>query len=192
MTDDGIRVAAFAGSLREGSFNKALLRAAVERAPAEMAIEILDLANVPLYDADVEAEGDPEAVRELKHGIGRSDGLLIATPEYNYGVAAVTKNAVDWASRPAGGSVLNGLPVAIMGASPGTWGTARAQMMLRQSFVFTNSPCMLKPEVLVARAGEKFDEGGRLTDERTSGFLDRFLDAFADFIRRHRTPGGEA
>lgn len=186
MSDDGVRLAAFAGSLREGSFNKALVRAAVELAPAEVTIRILDLAEVPLYDADVEAQGDPDAVRELKRGIGRADGLLIATPEYNYGVPGVTKNAVDWASRPPGESVLNALPVAVMGATPGMWGTARAQMMLRQSFVFTNSPCMLRPEILVARAGEKFDDGGRLTDGKTRELLREFVAAFADFIRRHR------
>lgn len=186
MTEQSVSVAAFAGSLRDGSFNKALLRAAVEVAPEAMSIELLDLAGVPLYDADVEAEGDPEPVRELKRAIGAADGLLIATPEYNYGVAGVTKNAVDWLSRPAGESVLNGLPVGVMGATPGMWGTARAQMMLRQSFVFTESPCMLRPEILVARAREKFDDDGRLTDEKTRGFLGDYLEAFAGFVRRRR------
>lgn len=192
MTDEGIRIAGFAGSLRVGSYNRALLRAAVEEAPEGTAIEVLHLADVPLYNADVEAAGDPEAVTALKRGIGAADGLLIATPEYNYGVPAVTKNAVDWASRPPRDSVLNGLPVAVMGATPGSWGTARAQMMLRQSFVFTRSPCMPAPEILVARAGEKFDEEGRLTDERTRDFLREFLVAFAAWIRRHRPgPGTE-
>lgn len=186
MTEQSVNVAAFAGSLREGSFNKALLRAAVEVAPAAMSIEILDLAGVPLYDADVEAGGDPAAVGEIKRAIGAADGLLIATPEYNYGVAGVTKNAVDWLSRPPGESVLTGLPVGVMGATPGMWGTARAQMMLRQSFVFTDSPCMLRPEILVARAREKFDDEGRLTDEKTRGFLGDYLEAFADFIQGHR------
>lgn len=190
MTERSVRVAAFAGSLREGSFNKALLRAAVEVAPESMTIEILDLAGVPLYDADVEAEGDPDEVAAIKRAIGAAEGLLIATPEYNYGVAGVTKNAVDWLSRPPGESVLTGLPVGVMGATPGMWGTARAQMMLRQSFVFTESPCMLRPEILVARAREKFDDEGRMTDEKTRGFLGDYLEAFADFVRRHRDDEG--
>lgn len=189
MSRGGLRVAGFAGSLRKGSFNRALLRAAVEVAPVEMTIEILDLAGVPLYNADIEGADEPEAVRELKRGIGESDGLLIATPEYNYGVPGVTKNAVDWASRPPGDSVLVGRPVAIMGATPGVWGTVRAQMMLRQSFVFTNSPCMPRPEILVGRAGEKFDDEGRLIDGRTRELLGTFLAAFADWIRLHRRTG---
>ena len=180
------RVAAFAGSLREGSFNRALLRAAAEEAPEGMSLEILELSGVPLYDADLEAEGVPEPVRIFKERIGAADGLLIATPEYNYGMSGVTKNAVDWASRPPRGGVLDGLPVAVMGATPGNWGTARAQAMLRQSFVFTNSPCMLRPQVLVARAGEKFDDEGRLTDETTRGFLRTFLEALSEWIARHR------
>lgn len=189
MIGDGTRVAAFAGSLRSGSFNRALLRAAVEEAPEGMRIEILDLAEVPLYDADVEAEGVPEPVRALRAGIGAADGLLIATPEYNHGVAAVTKNAVDWASRPPRDSVLNDKPVAVMGATPGGWGTVRAQAMLRQSFVFTNSPCMLRPEMAVPRAHEKFDDEGRLTDEKTREYLRDFLTAFAGWIALHAGAG---
>ncbi|MDX1660787.1 MAG: NAD(P)H-dependent oxidoreductase [Gemmatimonadota bacterium] len=184
MTNESVRVAAFAGSLRKGSFNKALVRAATELAPRTMTIEVVDLGEVPLYDADVEAEGDPEPVRALKRAIGEADGLLIATPEYNHGLPAVTKNAVDWASRPPRDSVLNGLPVAVMGATPGGWGTARAQSILRQSFVFTDSPCMRKPEMLVARAREKFDDDGRLTDEKTRKYLKGFLESFGDFVRR--------
>lgn len=190
MTGGETTVAAFAGSLREGSYNRSLLRAAVEEAPPGMSVEIVDLADVPLYDADVEAEGDPAPVRALKEAIRAADGLLIATPEYNHGVPAVTKNAVDWASRPPGDSVLDGLPVAIMGATPGMWGTTRAQAMLRQSFVFTNSPCMRRPEMLVARAGDKFDDAGRLTDGTTRGFLRDFLEAFAGWIEDHRRMEG--
>lgn len=185
MSHEEIRVAAFAGSLRSGSYNRALLRAAVEEAPDGMGIEILDLAGVPLFDADVEAEGDPEAVAALKRGIGAADGLLIATPEYNHGPSPVTKNAIDWASRPPRESVLNRLPVALMGATPGMWGTVRAQAALRQSFVFTNSPCMLRPEMAVPRAGEKFDDSGRLTDAKTREYLGKFLGAFAEWIALH-------
>ena len=185
-TTEAISVLAFAGSLRRDSFNKALLRAAWEEAPAGMGIEIFDLAEVPLYNADLEREGDPEAVATLKGAIRAADGLLIATPEYNHGVAAVTKNAIDWASRPPRASALNERPVAILGASPSLTGTARGQSQLRQAFGFTNSYCMPQPEVLVYRAHEKFDEEGRLIDEATRKHLGKFLTAFGEWIRRFR------
>lgn len=182
-------MAAFAGSLRKASYNRALLRAAVELAPPSMEIDVLDLAEIPLYNADIEAAGDPPAVAGFKRRIGAADGLLIATPEYNHGVAAVTKNAVDWASRPARASVLDRLPVATLGATPGRSGTARGQSQLRQAFGFTNSFWMPQPEVLVASAGEKFDAEGRLTDEPTREHLGRFLHAFGDWVRFHRAGG---
>jgi chromate reductase len=177
-------VAGFAGSLRQGSFNRALLRAAVELAPEGMSIDIVEIAQIPLYDADVEAGGDPEPVASFKRAIGAADGLLISTPEYNLGVPGTTKNAIDWASRPPRDSVLNGKPVALMGATPGMGGTARGQSQLRQSFVFTNSYAMPQPEVLVRRASELFDAEGRLTDESTREHLVKFLNAFADWIVR--------
>jgi chromate reductase len=183
-----LRVAGFAGSLRRGSYNRALLAAAVELAPEGMEIEILDIRGIPLFDADVEERGDPEPVAAFKRAIGAADGLLIATPEYNLGVSGVTKNAVDWASRPARESVLDEKPVAVMGASPGMVGTARAQMQLRQAFVFTNSPIMQQPQVLVARAREKFDEEGRLIDEATRDHLAKFLVAFGAWIERLSPP----
>jgi chromate reductase len=176
-------VAAFAGSLRAGSYNRALLRAAIETAPEGLTIEIVDIAAIPLYDADLEAVGMPEPVAALKRAIAAADGLLIATPEYNHGVPGVTKNAIDWASRPPRESPLDRKPVGIVGASPGMVGTARGQSQLRQAFEFTNSYCMPQPQVLVARAHEKFDADGRLIDEKTREHLARFLIAFADWIR---------
>ena len=176
-------MAAFAGSLRAGSYNRALLRAAIETAPEGMTIEIVDIAAIPLYDADLEAVGMPEPVAALKRAIAAADGLLIATPEYNHGVPGVTKNAIDWASRPPRESPLDRKPVGIVGASPGMVGTARGQSQLRQAFEFTNSYCMPQPQVLVARAHEKFDADGRLIDEKTREHLARFLIAFADWIR---------
>jgi chromate reductase len=131
-----------------------------------MTIAIFDrLGDVPLYNADVEAQGDPEAVVALKSAIREADALLIATPEYNYGVPGVLKNAIDWASRPPSGSVLAGKPTALLGVSPGRTGTARAQLALRQSFVFTQTPVLLGPEVLVGEAQKKFTEDGMLSDE---------------------------
>ena len=177
-----INVFAFAGSLREGSFNRALLEAAQEEAPEGMTIDIFDLAGVPLYNADLEAEGDPERVTALKDGIRAADAVLIATPEYNHGVPAVSKNAVDWASRPPRNSPLDEKPVGIIGASPGMTGSARGQTQLRQAFEFTNSYCMPQPEILVARAHEKFDDEGQLTDEKTRSFLGNYLEALGEWV----------
>lgn len=182
-----IRILGVAGSLRQGSLNRALLRAAQAHAPQEMTIDAFDLRAVPLYDGDVEAAGDPEGVAAFKAAIRAADGVLFVTPEYNHGVPGVMKNAVDWASRPPQGAALGGKPVGIIGASPGTTGTARGQSQLRQAFEFTNSYCMPQPELLVFRAHEKFDAEGRLADEATGQFLTRYLTAFAAWVARFRT-----
>ena len=179
-----LRVLAFAGSLRAASYNKMLLRAAVELAPVGMEIEIHDIGEIPLFNEDVEAAGTPPAVEAFREAIRRTDALLIATPEYNHGVPGVLKNAVDWASRPPRRSVLAGKPAAVFGASPGATGTARAQTQLRASFVFTDTPTLPQPEVLVFRAHEKFDADGRLTDEPTRAFVGRLLVALADWTTR--------
>lgn len=177
-----ITVLGFAGSLRKGSYNKALLKTAQKLSPADMEIQIFDLTQLPLFNADVEAEGDPDSVKKFKNGISAADGILIATPEYNHGVPGVAKNAIDWASRPPRNAPLNKKPVGILGASPGLTGTARAQSQLRQAFEFTNSYCMPQPEILVFRAHEKFDEEGNLTDDRTSEFLGKYLIALYEWI----------
>jgi chromate reductase len=179
---DPIKVLGIAGSLRKGSFNRSLLRSAKTLAPENLQIEIFDLIDIPLYNGDVEAEGDPAPVVAFKNALRSSDALLIATPEYNHGVPGVMKNAIDWASRPASGSALSGKPVGIMGASPGITGTARSQAQLRQAFVFTNSYAMPQPELLVFRAHEKFDAEGNLTDEATAKFLKRYLEVFTVWI----------
>jgi chromate reductase len=182
-----IHVLGFAGSLRRGSYNRALLRAAQEMAPAGMTIEVFDLAPIPVYNADVEAEGDPEPVAAFKAAIRRADALLIACPEYNHGVPGVLKNAIDWASRPPRGAALDRKPLALMGASPGMTGSARGQSQLRQAFVFTNSYALPQPEMLVARAQEKFDAQGNLTDEKTREFLQRLLGALAEWAGHFRS-----
>lgn len=179
-----VRVAGIAGSLRAGSYNRALLRAAAELAPDDLVIDIFDLKAVPLYDGDVEAAGDPPGVTALKQAIRDADGVLFATPEYNHGVPGVMKNAIDWASRPPRDAALSGKPVALIGASPGMTGTARGQSQLRQAFEFTNSYCMPQPELLVFRAHEKFDADGNLTDEATRAYLGKFLAAFALWVQR--------
>jgi chromate reductase len=180
-------VVGFAGSLRRGSYNRALLRAAIELAPPQLHIETRELDPLPLYNGDVEAAGVPQSVEELRAAIWQADALLIATPEYNHGVPGVLKNAIDWLSRPPRGSALNGKVAAIMGASPGMTGTARSQSQLRQAFVFTNTYALLQPEVLVARAHEKFDADGRLIDQATRDFLGTFLQQLTQFIGRLTT-----
>jgi chromate reductase, NAD(P)H dehydrogenase (quinone) len=178
-------VVGFAGSLRRSSYNRALLRAATELAPPALHIVIHELDGIPLYNGDIEAAGGPESVVQLRDAIRKADGLLIATPEYNHGVPGVLKNTIDWLSRPPRNSVLNGKVAAVMGASPGTTGTARGQSQLRQAFVFTNTYALLQPEVLVGRAHEKFDGDGRLVDQTTRDFLAIFLQRFTDLIALH-------
>lgn len=182
----GIVVCGFAGSVRKGSYNRALLRAARELAPEGMEVRIFDrIDEVPLYDADLEARGDPEAVTALKRAMREADALLIATPEYNHGLPAVTKNAVDWASRPPRPHALDGTPTAIMGASPGGFGTVRAQASLRTTLAALAAPTVPQPQVHVSRAGEKFDAEGRLVDERTRERVAELLEALAELVRRH-------
>jgi chromate reductase, NAD(P)H dehydrogenase (quinone) len=185
-SDPPYRIVGIAGSLRRGSFNRALLRTAQELAPERLKIDIYEIRDLPLYNQDIEDQTVPQPVDSLRQALREADGLLIATPEYNHGVPGVLKNAIDWLSRPPRGSALNGKPAALMGASPGMTGTARSQSQLRQSFVFTNTPAMLQPEVLVSGAREKFDANGRLTDEPTRKFLAQFLDQFAAWIPRFR------
>ena len=180
-----MRVLGIAGSLRKASFNRALLRAAQELAPEEMEITVFDLSPIPSYNEDVEKDGDPGPVAALKDAIRSADALLFVSPEYNYGVPGVLKNAIDWASRPPGKSPLNGKPAAIMGASQGTGGTMRMQLALRQAFVFTETYAMLKPEVYVARAQDKFDAEGRLTDEKTREFVGKLLAALVPWAQKY-------
>jgi chromate reductase len=178
------RVIGIAGSLRQGSLNRALLRAAAELAPATLEVVPHELAEVPLYNADVEAVSVPPAVHELRAVVIEADAILIATPEYNHGVPGVLKNAIDWLSRPPRASALNRKPCGIIGASPGMTGTARAQSQLRQALVFTNTPAMPQPEVLVATAHTKFDSDGHLTDEATRQHLALFLAELVKWIER--------
>jgi chromate reductase, NAD(P)H dehydrogenase (quinone) len=190
LSPHGIRVLGIAGSLRAGSYNRGLLLAAVELAPEGMEIRLFErLGEIPPYNADVDAAGEPEPVAALRGAIREADALLIATPEYNYGVPGVLKNAIDWASRPAGKAALNRKPAAIMGASGGGSGTARAQLALRQSFVFTETWALLRPEVLVTHSRDRFDAAGRLTDEATREHVHTLLAALADWTRRLAPPG---
>jgi chromate reductase len=180
-----------AGSFRRLSFNRGLIRAAVELAPAGITVVAYDFSDVPLFDADVEAEGDPEPVGRFKQAIADADGLLIATPEYNHCIPGVLKNAIDWASRPRRASVLTDKPVAIMGATPGPGGTARAQAQLRDGLTYTNGYVLPLPEVLVPLARQKFDAESELVDVDTRSQVVDLLKAFAAWTRRLRQTARE-
>jgi chromate reductase len=180
------RIVAFAGSLRRGSYNRALIQAAQELAPDGMTIEPVETVELPFYNADVEAEGDPPAVAAFKAALRQAHGILIATPEYNDGIPAVLTNAIDWGSRLPGRSPLMGKPIAVMGASPSQIGTARAQLHLRQLLAHVQARVLPPPELLVARAHERFDAGLRLKDEGTRRVLADLLVRFSRWIRREQ------
>ncbi len=180
-----LRVLGVCGSLRAKSYNRALLHAAIELVPPDMVIEeYIGIGDLPHYNADIDVEGGPPAVVSWRNAVRSADALLLAMPEYNFGPSGVLKNAVDWASRPPATSVLHGKPVALMGASTGMSGTARAQLALRQSFVFTQSLVLPAPEVLVSNAATRFDEDLRLTDVASRDSDHRRLVSLAAFARQ--------
>lgn len=176
---DTINILGFAGSLRKGSYNKALLRAAGELLPPGASIEIFDLEGIPPFNQDLEGS-PPERVKEFKARIRASSAVLIATPEYNFSMPGVLKNALDWASRPYGDNAWPGKPLAIMSASTGMLGGSRAQYHLRQTLLFLDVRAVTKPEVFVTFAGQKFDETGRLTDGATRGVVADLLKALVN------------
>lgn len=179
-----VKTLGISGSLRKGSYNTAVLRAAAELLPEGMTLEIADISQFPLYDDDIRTgTGFPPAVQKFREQIAAADALLIATPEYNYSIPAPLKNAIDWASRPPD-QPFNEKPVGIMGATPSLWGTTRAQYHLRQCFVFLNMLPINKPEVLIAHAQSKFDAEGRLIDQTTRDMIAQHLLALRDWTRR--------
>jgi chromate reductase len=179
-----MRILGFAGSLRRKSYNRGLIRAAAELAPAGLVVDIVDLAGIPFYNQDVEDAGEPGSVVAFKTAIARADALLVATPEYNHGVPGVLKNAIDWASRPRVTSPLHDKSIAVLGASPGRGSTARAQAQLRDAFVFTGACVMPQPEFLVGAAGSHFDDDGNLTDPEVRASLVELLEALRVWTRR--------
>ena len=178
-----IRILGIAGSLRRQSYNRAALRAAVQLAPEGAKIDIFELDGIPGFSEDHE-RNPPEKVVELKRRIRESDAILFVTPEYNYSIPGVLKNAIDWASRPYGDSAWSEKPAAIMGASPGMIGTGRAQYHLRQVMVFLNMFPVNQPEVMIAKAHERFDAEGNLTDEKTKEFIRQLLQSLVDWAQR--------
>jgi chromate reductase len=178
-----IFILGFAGSLRKGSYNKALLRAASELMPKSAKLEIFDLEGIPPFNQDFETR-PPPIVKEFKAKIRAADAILIATPEHNYSFSAVLKNAMEWASRPYGDNAFEGKPVAVMSASIGMLGGARAQYHLRQSFVFLDMHPINKPEVMVAYASQKIDGKGNLTDETTRKLIKELLEKLVEWTLR--------
>ena len=170
------KILAFAGSLREGSYNKALIRAAVEVAPQNVAMEVFDLEGIPPFNQDLETSL-PLRVIEFKQKIRGADALLIATLEYNYSIPGVLKNTLDWASRPYQDNALRGKTVAIMSASTGKFGGARAQYHLRQSFVMPNMYVVNQPEVMLPSAADNVDANGKLTNEQTRALIKQLIEA---------------
>ncbi|HVV71458.1 MAG TPA: NAD(P)H-dependent oxidoreductase [Verrucomicrobiae bacterium] len=178
-----LNILGIAGSLRKGSFNRAVLRAAEKLAPADAWIETFELAGIPVFNQDDDGH-PPERVVQFKARIRAADAILIVTPEYNYSIPGVLKNAIDWASRPYGDSAWEGKPVAVMGASPGRFGTARAQYHLRQVFVFLNMYPLNRPEVMISDADDLFDDQGNLSDEETKERIRKLLQALAQWTRQ--------
>ena len=178
-----LKVVALSGSLRAASYNTAALRAAQELAPDGMTIEIASIADIPFYDADVQAQGVPASVLALGEQIRAADAVLIASPEYNYSVPGGLKNAIDWISRLPD-QPFAGKPVAMIGASMSLLGAPRAQYHLRQIFVFLDALPINKPEVFIAQAQLKFDATGRLTDEPTRDFIRQLLQSLAAWTLR--------
>jgi chromate reductase, NAD(P)H dehydrogenase (quinone) len=179
-----LKIFGICGSLREKSYNSATLRAARDLAPQGTKFDIFDrLEEIPPFNED--AEGNPaDAVVDLKRRIARADAVVIATPEYNYSVPGVLKNAIDWASRPYGDNSWAGKPVAVMGASIGMLGSARAQYHLRQTFVFLDMHPVNQPEVMIPMAADRFDDHGELTDDASKRFIGELMENLAAWAKR--------
>lgn len=179
------RLLGISGSLRKGSYNTLLLRVARDLAPDGVEVDIYDgLGDIPLYNDDVRAQGEPEPAHRLRQAIVEADGVLIATPEYNWSVPGVLQNAIDWVSRPAGHSAFRNKVVAIMGASTSMVGSLRAQLQLRQVLRTVDAITVPKPEVLVSFANTKFDQDGELTDETARQLLSTLLENVVSWHRR--------
>jgi chromate reductase len=178
-----VRILGIAGSLRRKSYNRAALRASAELVPKDVVLDIFELDGIPGFNQD-EEQNPPPKVAELKRRIREADAILFVTPEYNYSVSGVLKNAIDWASRPYGDSAWDGKPAAIMGASIGAVATARAQYHLRQMMVFLNMFPINRPEVMIGNASERFDAEGNLTHDATRQFIRQLLQNLVDWTRR--------
>lgn len=173
------------GSLRKGSFNRSALRAAQQLVPQGVSLETFEIDGIPGFNQD-EEQHPPQKVTELKARIRAANAILLVTPEYNYSIPGVLKNAIDWASRPYGDSAWAGKPVAVMGASVGALGTARAQYHLRQTFVFLDMPAVNQPEVMIGNASQRFDAQGNLTDEGSKKLIRDLLQSLVELARLYQ------
>ena len=188
---DGITILGIAGSLRKDSYNKAALRAARQLCPQGAKLEICDIAGLPLFNQDEERNPSPR-VQDFKQRIRAADAILIATPEYNYSIPGVLKNAIDCASRPYGDSAWAGKPVALMSASTSIFGGVRAQYHLRQSFIFLNMDDVKQPEVAIPSAPQRFDAQGSLTDETSKKLIAQLLQNLVAKARAAKAPMRQA
>src|SRR5687768_5420198 len=179
---DQVKILGIAGSLRKASYNRGALRAAQQLCPPGATIEVFELDGIPGFSQDEERQ-PPQKVIELKQKIRSADAVLFVTPEYNYGMPGVLKNAIDWASRPYGDNAWDGKPVAIMSAAMSMGGGVRAQYQLRQAFVFLNMEAVIKPEVAIGNATERFDEQGNLKDETSKKLIGQLLKNLVDKVR---------
>jgi len=178
-----MRLLGICGSLRKASLNRALLVAVRDALPPDVQMTLHDDLDLPIFNNDLE---DPPGVVRLKAAIAAADGVVFSVPEYNYSIPGGLKNALDWVSRPPDESPLRGKPIGMVGAASGMSGSILAQTHLRQVMVYSDSPCLSQPEVLIPRAKERFDADGRLIDPSTRVLLERFGAAMAAFVRRHR------
>jgi chromate reductase, NAD(P)H dehydrogenase (quinone) len=179
-----VTILGICGSTRKASLNRTLLVEIGAQLPADVTfIQWEGLGDLPIFNSDLE---DPHTVSALKAAVAAADGVILTVPEYNYSIPGGLKNALDWLSRPPATSPMRGRPIGLAGAATGMSGTIRAQTHLRQMLVYSDSPCMLQPEVLIPRAHERFDKAGTLTDESTRQLLGRFATAFVAFVRKQR------
>jgi chromate reductase, NAD(P)H dehydrogenase (quinone) len=188
---ENLKILGISGSLRQGSYNTGALRAAVELAPAGVEIEVYDISGFPEFNQDQDQD-PPKKVTEFKRKIREADAILFCSPEYNYSVPGVLKNAIDWASRPYGDSAWEGKPAAVMGASIGGIGTARMQYHLRQIMVFLNMFPVNRPEVMISNCSDKYDEQGNLKDEETKKYIGQLIESLADWTRKLKGSGQSA
>jgi chromate reductase len=180
-----VRILGFAGSLRRQSFNRYALEAAKSLLPKGAVLDTIGLDGIPAFNQD-EEKSFPPAAAKFKEAIRKADALLIVTPEYNYSMPGVLKNAIDWASRPYGDSAFTGKTAAIMGASVGVLGTARAQYHLRQCFIFLDVPLVNKPEVMIGNAADHFDDQGKLKNDKTKELIGKLLQSLVALTLQQR------
>lgn len=181
---DFIQLVGMSGSLRKGSYNTMLLKAAAQLLPVDVSMDIVSIENIPLYNADLDlpaAKQRPEVVEHFRKMLTDADGILISSPEYNYSIPGGLKNAIDWASRGEDSPLLR-KPVAVIGATTGLWGTARMQLSFHNVFLFLDMKPVYKPEVLVAQAEKKFDKNGNLIDEMAKKLVKQKLEALKEMV----------